>query len=171
MRLPLIVSLLLAPVLGPRAVRAQRADSIGVTSVGNLVLLERRSVTRRDGIVTATVRARFLKPVKAPGGDLRSSRTIAMFDCAKRLVAVKENWYYWDAAGRKVANHKVVGRPGFSSPIGGSLPDVAMRHLCAGGGARLSDPPGNPSPLNTHVRDRGGLEGRRPLDSGVGIAH
>ena len=141
MRLPLLVSLLLAPVLGPCAVRAQRADSIGVTSVGNPVLLERRSVTRRDGIVTATVRARFLKPVKAPGGDLRSSRTIAMFDCAKRLVAVKENWYYWDAQGTKVANHKVVGLPGFSSPIGGSLPDVAMRYLCAGAPARMSDPP------------------------------
>jgi hypothetical protein len=102
---------------------------------------------------------------------------------------VKENWYNWDADGRKVANHKVVGLPGFRSPIGGSLPDVAMRHLCAGAtageravpaltspaaagsgrrrGVRLS---GNPSPLNAHVRDRGGLGGRCPLDSGVGIA-
>jgi hypothetical protein len=114
----------------PAPLCAQALDSIGVTSVGNIVLIERRSITRADGIVTAAVRARFLKPVKAPGGDLRASRTIAMFDCAKRTVAVKENWYYWDLKGTKVANHKVVGKPGYSSPIGGSLPDVAMRHLC-----------------------------------------
>lgn len=120
------VALLTAPPLP-----AQSLDSIGVTSVGNPVLIERRSITRKDGIITAAVRARFNKPVKAPGGELKASRTIAMFDCAKKLVAVKENWYYWDAKGTKVANHKVVGLPGFSSPIGGSLPDVAMKHLCA----------------------------------------
>jgi hypothetical protein len=112
-------------------VRAQARDSIGTTSVGNPVFVERRSVNTANGIITAAVRARFNKPVKAPGGELKASRTIAMFDCAKKLVAVKENWYYWDAKGTQVANHKVVGLPGFSSPIGGSLPDVAMRHLCA----------------------------------------
>lgn len=121
------------PALWPgKVLAAQAIDSIGVTSVGNVVLIERRTITRKDGIVTAAVRARFIKPIKAPGGELKASRTIAMFDCAKTLVAVKENWYYWDLKGTKVANHKVVGLPGFSSPIGGSLPDVAMKHLCAG---------------------------------------
>lgn len=122
--------------LAPTRVDAQGLDSIGVTSVGNPVFIEKRSITRKDGIVTAAVRARFNKPVKAPGGELKASRTIAMFDCAKRHVAVKENWYYWDAKGKQVANHKVVGLPGFSSPIGGSLPAVAMQHLCAEGDAR-----------------------------------
>lgn len=127
----LLAALGVALPLVAMPLRGQALDSIGVTSVGNPVLIERRSVSRKDGIVTAAVRARFNKPVKAPGGELKASRTIAMFDCAKRLVAVKENWYYWDAKGTKVANHKKVGLPGFSSPIGGSLPDVAMRHLCA----------------------------------------
>jgi hypothetical protein len=111
---------------------AQSRREIGTTSVGNPVLLEPRTVRRgADGIVTAAVRVKFLKPVKAGPVMYRSSRTIAMFDCAKRVVAVKENWYYSDDAGTAVANHKVVGLPGFGPAIKGSLPDVAMAHLCA----------------------------------------
>jgi hypothetical protein len=107
-----------------------QTDSIGVTSVGNPVYIERKSITRAEGLITAAVRAKFLKPVKAPGGDLKASRTIAIFDCAKRVIAVKENWFYWDERGTREANHKKVGKPGFSSPFKGSLPDVALQYLC-----------------------------------------
>ena len=109
---------------------AQKLTEIGTTMVGNPVLLETGSVSRVNGIVNATVRARFIQPVKTPGGDLRSSRTIAMFDCAKWVVAVKENWYFLDEKGKKIGSHKVVGIPGYGSPIKGSLPDVAMTYLC-----------------------------------------
>ncbi len=109
---------------------AQKLVEIGTTMVGNPVLLESGSVRRANGIVHATVRARFIQPVKTPNGDLRSSRTIAMFDCAKWVVAVKENWYFLDESGKKIGSHKVVGIPGYGSPIKGSLPDVAMTYLC-----------------------------------------
>lgn len=117
-----------APPAQPKAAALQE---IGTTSVGNPVLLEKGSVSRANGIVTATVRVRFVKPVKTPQGEWKSSRTIAMFDCAKQVVAVKENWYYFDEAGRRQASHKVVGIPGYGPAIKGSLPDVAMAHLCA----------------------------------------
>ena len=125
-----ITIVLIAFVCLPAPASAQKLVEIGTTMVGNPVLLESGSVSTTKGIVNATVRAKFLKPVKAPGGDLRSSRTIAMFDCTKWVVAVKENWYYSDDVGKKVASHKVVGIPGYGSPIKGSLPDVAMAHLC-----------------------------------------
>jgi hypothetical protein len=116
---------------GPAGLRAQPTTQIGITSVGNPVLLESKSVkTGADGIITATVRAKFLKPVKAGTTEYRASRTIAMFNCTTRKVAVKENWYYSDEKGTKVANHKVVGIPGYGTTIKGSLPDVAMGHLC-----------------------------------------
>ncbi len=111
-------------------VAAQKLTQIGTTMVGNPVLLETGTVSRANGIVSATVRARFVQPVKTPGGDLRSSRTVAMFDCAKWVVAVKENWYFLDDKWRKIGSHKVVGIPGYGSPIKGSLPDVAMTYLC-----------------------------------------
>ncbi len=109
----------------------QTSIEIGKTSTGDPVFLETKSVKRANGIVTAAVRARFAKPTKASMGDLYASRTIAMFDCAKQLVAIKENWYYLDQAGKKIGNHKVVGIPGYGPAFKGSVPDVALRHLCA----------------------------------------
>jgi hypothetical protein len=110
---------------------AQKLVEIGQTSVGTPVFLEAKSVTRRDGIVTATVRVRLQPPLKHALGDLRSSRTIAMVDCAKQTVATKESWYYLDDAGTRVGMHKVVKLPGFGPSFKGSLADVAIRHLCA----------------------------------------
>ena len=103
---------------------------IGTTSTGDPVLLETKSVKTAQGIITAAIRARFAKPTKASMGDLYASRTIAMFDCAKQVVAVKENWYYFDQAGTKPGPHKVVGIPGFAPAFKGSVPDVAMGYLC-----------------------------------------
>ena len=110
---------------------AQSLKEIGKTTTGDPVFVETKSVKKADGIITASVRAKFAKPTKASFGDLYASRTIIMFDCAKQVVAVKENWYYLDAAGKKIGNHKVVGKPGYGTVFKGSVPDVAMKHLCA----------------------------------------
>jgi hypothetical protein len=110
---------------------AQKLVEIGKTSVGTPVFLEAKSVTRSNGIVTATVRVRLQPPLKHALGDLRSSRTIAMIDCTKQTVATKESWYYLDDAGKQVGMHKQVKLPGFGPSFKGSLADVAMRHLCA----------------------------------------
>lgn len=122
----LVGSMLLA---SPAA--AQKLVEIGKTSVGTPVFLEANSVKRANGITTATVRVRLQPPLKHALGDLRSSRTIAMVDCAKQTVATKESWYYLDDAGKKVGMHKEVKMPGFGTSFKGSLADVAMRHVCA----------------------------------------
>ncbi len=113
------------------ASQAQRLTEIGKTSVGTPVMLETKSVSRANGIVTATVRVKLVPPIKHSSGDLRSSRTIAMYDCAKKTVATKESWYYLDEAGTKVGMHKVVKLPGYGPSFKGSLADVAMLHLCS----------------------------------------
>ena len=129
--LALVGSLVLAS-----AASAQQRVEIGKTSVGTPVLLEANSVSRHDGIVTATVRVRLQPPLKHSSGDLKSSRTIAMYDCAKQTVATKESWYYLDEAGTKIGLHKTVKLPGFGPSFKGSLADVAMRHLCASSPSR-----------------------------------
>ena len=115
---------------------AQKLLDIGKTSAGTPVFLETTSVSRANGIVTATVRVRLAPPIKHASGDLRSSRTIAMIDCAKQTVATKESWYYLDDAGTKIGLHKTVKLPGFGPSFKGSLADVAMRHLCASSPSR-----------------------------------
>lgn len=117
--LPLVAALLLQP-----------AADIGTITGGHPVRLEPTSLRTERGITTAAVRVRFLAPVKVPAGTWAASRTILMVDCARQMVAVKENWYYKDAAGRKVAEHKVVGQPGFGAPLPGSVGAVTMKHLC-----------------------------------------
>ena len=127
----MLVALMALSLAAPRTLSAQSTKEIGKTSTGDPVFLELKSVKRDKGIITASIRARFAKPTKAPMGDLYSSRTIAMFDCAKNVVAVKENWYYLDQDGKKIGNHRVVGIPGYGPAFKGSVPDIAMTYLCA----------------------------------------
>jgi hypothetical protein len=115
----------------PARLHAQALTNIGATVAGTPVMLESKSVTRNGTVVTATVRVKLAPPLKSPQGDLISSRTTAMYDCAKQTVATKESWYFLDEAGRKEAMHKVVKMPGFGPAFKGSLADVAMKHLCA----------------------------------------
>lgn len=122
----LVLSALMAP-----ATHAQALRDIGKTSVGTPVMLETKSVTRDGDIVTATVRVKLVPPLKGAQGELRSSRTIAMYNCRARTVATKESWYYLDDTGRKEGMHKVVKVPGFGTVFKGSLADVALAHLCA----------------------------------------
>ena len=104
---------------------------VGTTNVGNPVYVHVRSVTTaRDGIITATVRAVFVKPVKTAAGAITTSRTIAMFNCAKQVVAVKESWLFFDEAANRVYEHRKPGLPGYATVIGGSLPAVALKYFC-----------------------------------------
>ena len=132
MRLPLaLLAVTALPLVAGPAAAQGRWKEIGKTSVGNPVLLDPKSVKKADGIITATVRVTFVTPVATPQGPLAGSRTVAMFDCAKRVVAVKENTYYHDQAQKKVYQHTAPKVPGYTSPIKGTLPDVAMQYLCA----------------------------------------
>lgn len=124
---------LAAPTIAPNAIQS-RWKEIGSTSVGNPVFLDSKSVKKgADGIITATVRVTFVKPVATPKGPITASRTVAMFDCGKKVVAVKENTYFHDEKTNKVYQHSAPGKPGFGPAIKGTLPDVAMAHLCAAG--------------------------------------
>jgi surface-adhesin protein E len=107
-------------------------QEIGKTSVGNAVYVDPKSVKKSaDGIVTATVRVAFVKPTKTPKGPITASRTVAMFDCGRKLVAVKENTYYHDEKTGKVYQHSAAAMPGFGPAIKGTLPDIAMVYLCS----------------------------------------
>ncbi|BAH40187.1 MAG TPA: hypothetical protein DGD08_11435 [Gemmatimonas aurantiaca] len=103
---------------------------IGTISGGNTVLLESRTVKRTPQEITATLRVPFLKPAKVPGGEWFGSRTLVAVRCAEGTVAVKENRYYADAKFAKVANERIVKIPGYAAPVPGSVPAVAMAHLC-----------------------------------------
>ena len=129
-RLLVIALLSLASPAPPNVVQAKWQE-IGKTSVGNPVFVDPKSVTKgKDGIVTATVRTTFVKAVATPKGPITASRTVAMFDCARKVVAVKENTYYHDEKANRVYEHRAVGIPGYGPAIKGTLPDVAMGYLC-----------------------------------------
>jgi hypothetical protein len=108
-----------------------KLTTIGTTAAGTPVMLEANSVSRSGTIVTATVRVKLVPPLKSAEGELRSSRTITMIDCAKQSAATKESWYFLDDAGKRVGMHKVIKTPGFGPVFKGSLADVTLKHLCA----------------------------------------
>ncbi len=124
-----VIAATVAATVAASVASAQSSKPIGLIN-GGTVLLETKSVTRDAGIITAALRVQFHKPTKVPGGNWYSSRTLLMLDCRKQVVAVKENWYYSDAKGTKVAQHKEVGIPGYATPLPGSMPKVALDHLC-----------------------------------------
>ena len=127
----LVVSLSLAMPAPPNVVQAKWQE-IGKTSVGNPVYVDPKSVKKgADGIVTATVRVTFVKPANTPKGPITASRTVAMFDCSKKVVAVKENTYYHDEKTNRIYQHSAPGKPGFGPAIKATLPDVALQYLCS----------------------------------------
>ena len=131
----LSVALVSSPAAAQKAKAATgRWQQIGTTSSNNPVFLDPKSVKKdAAGIITATVRVQFVEPVQTPQGAWTSARTVAMFDCAHHTAAVKENTYYLDERRNRVAQHKVVGKPGFGTTIKGTLADIALQHFCAAG--------------------------------------
>lgn len=123
-----------AALLAPQPAEAQALKEIGKTPAGTPVYLEPKSVSRANGIVTATLRVALAPPIKAPTGDYVALKSVAMFDCAKQTSATKERWFYTDAAFKKVTRHDVPGKPGFGPALKGSLADVGLTALCKAGG-------------------------------------
>jgi hypothetical protein len=117
--------------LTPTALFAQKGwTAIGTTSAGNAVYVDTRSVKRTGDLVAANVRVVFTEPVKGAKGTFASYRTSATFNCARKSLAAKENVYYADAKGTRVIDRSVNKLPGFGPALGGSLGDVALKHLC-----------------------------------------
>ncbi len=133
LRYAISYSSIVAAALFAATANAQPLTKIGATSAGTPVMLEPKSVTRANGIVTATLRVGLQPPIKTANGDMLSMRSIMMFDCAKQTSATKERWFYFDAKGTKEARHDKPGIPGFGPAIKGSLADVGLAHFCAPG--------------------------------------
>lgn len=125
-------SLLLTLAFGllVRPASAQALRQIGTTAAGNPVLVESRTVRRDSTLLHSTIRVRFAKPVRTPGGNWWSSRTRLTFDCSRRQVKVLENWYYGDTTWRRVVSHNVVGIPAYGTVLGGSMTSVGYDALC-----------------------------------------
>ncbi|MFN8580693.1 MAG: hypothetical protein U0163_06900 [Gemmatimonadaceae bacterium] len=104
---------------------------VGTTSSSNPVYVDPSSIKRKDGIVTATVRVVYQKPVAMGKKQLTGSRSIAMFDCAKQTLAVKENVLYSDIKRNVQYSKNVNAQPGYGPAIKGSFADVAMQYVCS----------------------------------------
>ena len=131
-RLLLGIATLASVSFAPPSTQARGAwKAIGTTAAGNAVFVNSRSVKRTGDLVAANVRVVFTEPVRGAKGTFASYRTTATFNCAKKSLAAKENVYYADAKGTKVIDRSVNKMPGFGPALGGSLGDVALKHLCA----------------------------------------
>jgi len=131
-RLVFLIAALASLAFTPLTLSAQKGwTAIGATSAGNAVYVESRSVKRTGDLVAANVRVVFTEPVKGAKGTFASYRTSATFNCAKKSLAAKENVYFADKQGTKVIDRSVNRIPGFGPALGGSLGDVALKHLCA----------------------------------------
>jgi hypothetical protein len=128
-------AMLLSAALTPApAQQSSRWKEIGKTSSGNPVFVDPKSVSKaKDGIITARIRVKFMKPVEARGGNWVQSRHIAMFNCAKKSVAAKETIYYADEAATKVVQRSAPKIPGYGPAIGGSMTAVALDYFCKAG--------------------------------------
>ena len=121
-------------VVTPLLLTAQRPPqwkAIGTTSTGNAVFVDARSITTEEGIITATVRVVYAEPVSTPQGPITGSRSVAMFDCAKRTVAVKENIIWHDEQKGTAYRRSAPKVPGFGVALTSTFAHVALEHLCA----------------------------------------
>lgn len=109
-----------------------RWQQVGLTSTGNPVFIDSKTVkTGKDGIISATVRVTYAKPVKIPGKpDLTASKASAMFNCSANSFAVKESWIFHDEKTNATYQHKVNKIPGYGPTLAGSFGDVAFKHFC-----------------------------------------
>ncbi len=126
----LLAALVLAAT--PLVAQAQRWQEIGTTSTGNAVFVDPRAVSKAaNGIITATVRVVYTTAVDTPQGPITGSRSIAMFDCAAKKVAVKENIIWHNEARGTMYRKSNPAIPGFGPALTSTFAHVAMEYLCA----------------------------------------
>jgi hypothetical protein len=111
--------------------QAQRWREIGKTSTGNAVFIDPASVSKRDSIITATVRVVYSKAVDTPKGPITGSRAVAMFNCARKTIAVKENIIWHDERAGRIYEKRTPRQPGFGPVFASNFSGVALAHLCA----------------------------------------
>lgn len=130
---PLFVALAVMATSSLSAQSASRWQEAGKTSTGNLVFVDTRSIrTDSAGIITATVRVTYTEPIATPQGPITGTRAIAMFDCAKQLVAVKESIIWHDEAKGTIYRKSAPKEPGFGPALKSTFAAVALEHLCGG---------------------------------------
>jgi hypothetical protein len=127
-RLPLLALLV---ALTPLVAAAQRWKSIGTTVTGNEVFIDPSSISRKDSIITATVRVVFKEPTPTPKGPITGSRAVAMFNCARKTVAVKENIIWHDERKGTIYEKRTPRQPGFGPVFTSNFSGVALAYLCA----------------------------------------
>jgi hypothetical protein len=131
MRILMLPPLFLAALsLSAHAQAQARWKEIGKTSSGNSVFVDPRSIKIVKGIINARVRVKFDPPVQTPRGAWAASQHLAMFDCAKSTIAVKESLYYANEKTNEIVERKVNALPGYGPAIKGSLSQVALDYLC-----------------------------------------
>ena len=119
----------LTPLI-PVAAEAQRWKSIGTTVTGSEVFIDPSSVSKKDSIITATVRVVFKEPTATPKGPITGSRAIAMFNCARKTVAVKENIIWHDERKGTIYEKRTPRQPGFGPVFTSNFSGVALTYLC-----------------------------------------
>ena len=139
--LALLVTLMPLMPLIPVAAEAQRWKSIGTTVTGSEVFIDPSSVSKKDSIITATVRVVFKEPTATPKGPITGSRAIAMFNCARKTVAVKENIIWHDERKGTIYEKRTPRQPGFGPVFTSNFSGVALTYLCT-----RPTPPTPPTP-------------------------
>ena len=128
MRTVMLLVLVLSSLAAQSA--SGRWRQIGTTVTGNPVYLDPKSVTTTNGIVTATIRTTYTKAVATPKGPITASRAIAMFDCAKKQVAVKESIIWHDERKGTIYEKRAPTQPGFGPAFTSNITSVAHAQLC-----------------------------------------
>ncbi len=128
--LVLVLALGSAPeeALGP--VLQGRWTQIGMTATKNPVFVDLKSVKTTGGIVTAALRVTYVEPLKVGKEGVNATWSTAMFDCAKRLIAVKQTTMFYNEKAGRVYEKRVVKIPGYGTTFKGSFSDVAMQYFC-----------------------------------------
>lgn len=121
----------LAAALTPHSAQAQRWKPIGQTVTGSSVFIDPSSISKKDSIITATVRVVFKEPTPTPKGPITGSRAIAMFNCARKTVAVKENIIWHDERKGTIYEKRTPRQPGFGPVFTSNFSGVALAYLCA----------------------------------------
>jgi len=128
MRTVMLLVLVLSSLAAQSA--SGRWRQIGTTVTGNPVYLDPKSVTTANGIITARIRTTYTKAVATPKGPITASRAIAMFDCAKKQVAVKESVIWHDERKGTIYEKRAPTQPGFGPAFTSNFSGVALAHLC-----------------------------------------